>query len=99
MADLHGIDGSRQGELDFGGNGINVVIAEYVDTVQTTWQELFYGFDEVYALTYSIGMNQVENLMENFKHGEVINIGMYQWIVSKPITTIPGIMMNLFLLI
>ena len=72
MADLHGIDGSRQGELDFGGNGINVVIAEYVDTVQTTWQELFYGFDEVYALTYSIGMNQVENLMENFKHGEVI---------------------------
>ena len=72
MADLHGIDGGSQGELDFGGNGINVVIAEYVDTVQTTWQELFYGFDEVYALTYSIGINQVENLMENFKHGEVI---------------------------
>ena len=72
MADLHGIDGGSQGELDFGGKGINVVIAEYVDTVQTTWQELFYGFDEVYAMTYSIGMNQVENLMENFKHGEVI---------------------------
>lgn len=72
MADLHGIEGGCQGELDFGGNEINVVIAKYVDTVKTTWQELFSGFDELYALTYSIGMNQVEDIMENFKHGEVI---------------------------
>ena len=72
MADLHVVDGSKQGELDFGGKGINVVIAKYVDTVETTWQELFSGYDEVYALTYSIGMNQVENLMEHFLRGEVI---------------------------
>ena len=72
MADLHVVDGSKQGELDFGGKGINVVIAKYVDTVETTWQELFFGYDEVYALTYSIGMNQVENLMEHFQRGEVI---------------------------
>lgn len=72
MADFYGIDGGAQSKLNFSSNGINVVRAKYIDTVETTWRELFYGFDEIYALTYSIGMKQVENMMDAFKHGEVI---------------------------
>ncbi|SEH41198.1 restriction endonuclease PLD domain-containing protein [Selenomonas sp. KH1T6] len=81
MAELQVIEGSGQGELNFG--EIQVVRAKYIDTFPTTWQELFSGYDELYALTYSLGMRQVEDVMCNFKYGEVI-IGSPSQIRSLP---------------
>ena len=58
---------------------ISVTFAEYKDTAQIEPDELFKGFNELYAVTYSAGIKQVEHFMKNFERGEVI-IGSHQQI-------------------
>lgn len=70
MANLREIDGGMQDSFE--NPSLTAVHAKYIETVNTTWQDLFYGFDELYAITYSVGMKQVERVMEKFRMGEVI---------------------------
>ena len=45
---------------------------QMMEEVQTTWQELFHGFDELHAITYSLGIKQVESVMGLFQRGDVV---------------------------
>ncbi len=69
MAEFCVIDGAMSNKPE---SPINVVFANYIDTVPTSWQELFRGYEELYALTYSLGLKQVEDVMDLFQYGEVI---------------------------
>ena len=60
---------------------ISVTFAEYKDTAQVEAEDLFKGFNELHAVTYSLGVHQVESIMKLFERGEVI-IGSHQQISS-----------------
>lgn len=66
---LFAIEGKqRQEKKDI----LTVIRAEYKASQQCSYEDLFEGFDELYALTYSVGVKQVERVMQYFKYGEVI---------------------------
>lgn len=56
-----------------------MTFAEYKDTVKVEPDDLFKGFSELYAVTYSLGLQQVERVMKFFERGEVI-IGSHEQI-------------------
>lgn len=60
---------------------ISVTFAEYKNTVQVEPDDLFKGFDELHAVTFSAGIKQVEHVMKFFKRGAVI-IGSPQQITA-----------------
>ena len=45
---------------------------EYISAESTTWQELFEGYNELHAITFSSGINFVYSLLEMFEKAEVI---------------------------
>lgn len=51
---------------------IEVVKISFRESCQLTWKELFSGFDRLYAITFSYGINFIEKVMRNFTYGEVI---------------------------
>lgn len=51
---------------------IDVVKLEYINAESTTWQELFEGYNELHAITFSSGINFVYSLLEMFEKAEVI---------------------------
>ena len=56
---------------------ISVTFAEYKSTEQLEPDDLFKNFSELHAVTYSLGIRQVEHIMKFFERGEVI-LGSYQ---------------------
>lgn len=53
-------------------NKLSVAKLEFLDSQNMTWQELFDGFDTMYAITFSSGINFIYELLEKFKTAEVI---------------------------
>ena len=51
---------------------LDVVKLDFVEGCSLTWQELFSGFNTLYAITYSSGMNFVCKLVEMFNNAEII---------------------------
>ena len=51
---------------------LNVVKAVYADTVETNWEELFDGFDRLYAITFSSGIEFVNKVINKFSYTEVV---------------------------
>ncbi len=51
---------------------INVVKLEYIDAEIISWQELFEGFDELKAITFSSGINFIYTLLNMFQKAEII---------------------------
>lgn len=51
---------------------LDVVKAEFIGAETMSWQELFSGFDELYAITYSSGIGFVYQLVEKFQRAEII---------------------------
>lgn len=51
---------------------ISVTFAEYKRTDEVAPDELFKGFNELHAVTFSLGIKQVEHVMKFFDRGEVI---------------------------
>ena len=49
-----------------------VVKASFVAEEKRSWQELFDGFDELYAITYSSGLAFTSNLLQRFSYAEII---------------------------
>lgn len=56
---------SRSGTID-------VVQMEFVGAESLRWEELFAGFDKLYAITYSSGIGFICALLQKFKYAEVI---------------------------
>lgn len=55
------------------GNGkLDVVKMEYLGAESVEWKELFSGFDKLYAITFSSGLNFVYQLLDMFDYSEVI---------------------------
>lgn len=54
------------------GGRLNVVKADYKESVKVGWHELFEGFDELYGITYSSGIQFSEKLFDSFEHVEMI---------------------------
>lgn len=52
--------------------GIDVVKMQYLDAQTLEWKELFEGFDKLYAITFSSGINFVYRLLDMFEYSEVI---------------------------
>lgn len=55
-----------------GGQKLDVVKLNFDCAESLTWQELFSGFDKLYAITYSSGINFVYRLIDMFKSSEII---------------------------
>ncbi len=53
-------------------NLLTVVKATFAESEKKTWIELFDGYDELYAITFSSGLGFVCNLLKKFEYAEVI---------------------------
>lgn len=51
---------------------LDVVKLHYDSCESLTWQELFSGFDQLYAITYSSGLGFVCKLLDHFEQAEII---------------------------
>lgn len=51
---------------------LDVVQMEFIGAEVLTWQELFKGYDKLYAITYSSGMGFICELLKLFEYSEVI---------------------------
>ena len=51
---------------------LQVVKASYEETAGTNWKDLFSGYDELYAITFSSGINFVNRVLDKFQHAEII---------------------------
>lgn len=60
-----------QGRIEVS-NKIDVVKMEYIGAESIEWKELFDGFDKLYAITFSSGINFVYRLLDMFEYSEVI---------------------------
>ena len=57
---------------DMPSSKIDVLKLNYVTSESLTWQDLFKGYDELYAITFSSGINFVYALLDMFDKAEVI---------------------------
>ena len=58
-----------------GGHEASDIVAykiQMIEEVQTTWQELFQGFDALHPIAYSGGSKQVESVMGLLQRGDVV---------------------------
>ena len=53
-------------------NHLDVVKLKYESCESLTWQKLFSGFDDLYAITYSSGIGFVCKLLDHFEQAEII---------------------------
>jgi hypothetical protein len=51
---------------------LDVVRAEFEGAETLTWEELFDGFDSLYAVTYSSGMDFICKLLRKFTYAEIV---------------------------
>ncbi len=51
---------------------LSVVNAKFISAEKRNWQDLFEGFDEIYAITFSSGIDFVSKVLDKYKYGEVI---------------------------
>ena len=54
------------------GKKLNIVEAEFKESKNVNWEDLFQGFDEMYAITYSSGIDFISRVLPNFKYAEII---------------------------
>lgn len=53
-------------------SNLDVVKLEFGEVESVSWQELFSGFDTLYAITYSSGLDFVYQLLDFFEEAEII---------------------------
>lgn len=51
---------------------LQVVKSRFLESQSLSWQELFEGFDEIYAITFSSGIQFMMQLLNRFDYAEVI---------------------------
>ena len=72
MEQLHLFDLTGTNEDGTSGNKIRIVNAQYISSELIRGKELFDGFDEMYAITYSSGIQFMSNLLDQFEYAEII---------------------------
>ena len=68
LFDLEDDKGTKVGTV----NKLDVVKLDYVGAESLSWQDLFSGFDHLYAITFSSGVNFVYSLLSMFKTADII---------------------------
>ncbi len=58
--------------MDNTASKLDVVKAKFIKTERTDWGALFDGFDELYAITFSSGIDFVCQVVKKFEHAEII---------------------------
>ncbi len=53
-------------------NAISIVRAEFSSAEKINWKDLFDGYDEIYAVTYSSGIDFAAQVISKFKYAEII---------------------------
>jgi hypothetical protein len=51
---------------------LEVVKCQYLDSSKVTWDDLFEGYDEMYASTFSSGIDFTAKLLKKFEYAEII---------------------------
>ena len=51
---------------------LEVVNASFNGVVSMNWEDLFKGYDEIYAITYSSSIDFISRVLPNFKYAEII---------------------------
>ncbi len=51
---------------------LDVVKAQFIETKRTDWGELFDGYDELYAITFSSGIDFTCKVVKKFEYAEII---------------------------
>ena len=51
---------------------LKIVKAQFVEVVDEDWSELFEGFDELYGITFSSGIQFMEKVLDKFEYAELI---------------------------
>lgn len=51
---------------------LQVVKSKFIEAQSVGWKDLFEGFDEMYAITFSSGIQFMTQLLDNFDYAEVI---------------------------
>lgn len=51
---------------------LNVVEASFKGVVSMNWEDLFNGYDEIYAITYSSSIDFISCVLPNFRYAEII---------------------------
>ena len=59
-------------ETLFESGKLDVIKMDFVEAETMSWKDLFCGFDELHAITYSSGINFVYQLLEMFNKAEII---------------------------
>ena len=65
-------DNKENNTIHEAGRGIKVVNAKFIDSASLRWNDLFDGFDELYAITFSSGMDFINRVVSKFRHAEVV---------------------------
>ena len=65
-------DLAKEEKIDIKENVLQVIQAKMVCNKGVTWQELFEGFDEMYVITFSTGIEFTLQLLDKFKYSEII---------------------------
>ena len=61
------------GSIDnISGNSLDVVMLDFVGAESLSWQDLFSGFDNLKAITFSSGINFIYKLVDMFEHVEIV---------------------------
>ena len=51
---------------------LQVVKSQFIESQSVSWQDLFEGFDEIYAISFSSGIQFMMQLLNRFEYAEVI---------------------------
>lgn len=67
------VEGKKNLSNDTFSNGkLPVVCAKMENDLLISWEELFEGFDEIYIITYSSGIDFANKLIDKFKYSEIV---------------------------
>lgn len=69
-------DVAEDNGIDINNRTLSVVNAQMKRVEKISWQELFDGFDELYAITFSSGIDFTVNLLSRYKYAEIMILEM-----------------------
>ncbi len=72
MEQLSFFDEEREQRLDKQTDVLSVVNTKFISSEKKNWQNLFDGFDEIYTITFSSGIDFISKVMDKYSYGEVI---------------------------
>jgi len=66
------MENSLFNDLSVHSSQLDVIQMEFIGAESISWEELFTGFDRLYAITYSSGIGFINELLQRFEYAEII---------------------------